>query len=1321
MRKTLWLALCLLICVFAFSACDQGDTPPANDDTSFICQHTFGDWNTTKQATCKDEGELVRVCSKCSAEEKTTIAKTNVHTEVDDAAVSATCEDTGLTAGKHCSYCNQVIVEQTIIGAFGHKFVTYVSDGNATTEADGTKTAHCENSGCDKTDTITDVGSKLPTIHTHSYTDTVTVPTCTEQGYTTHSCTCGDSYIDTYTNATDHKFVTYIPDGNATTEADGTKTAHCENNDCNETDTITDVGSKLPTIYSEGLLFVENSDGLSYALAGIGTCTDTDIVVPLSYNEKPVTAILDNAFKQTNITSIVLPNSITNIGEDAFYFCSKLERVNIPTDTVSIGSAAFCGCKKLTNIHIPQKVTSIGFLAFRMCDKLSTITVDPLNQFYSSDGHNLFNKTQDTIILYAIGQTQSEFTIPNTVITIGEYSFEYATNLITVKMGNSVTKIETSAFGSCSKLKSIQLSSALTSIESQAFSVCVALEKIDIPYKVTSIGSNAFSNCLALKSVTLPKGITIIESYTFYRNQALTDIYYCGTESEWNSITIKSNNDSVANATIHYDCEAICTHNIVIDNRKEPSCSETGLTEGSHCSICGSILVKQEVIPTTDHNEVVLPSRESTCSEVGLTEGLQCSVCKKIIVAQDELPKRDHTPTIILPYVAPTCSSFGWTEGKKCSVCQETVVSQTMIDKTSHDYIDGVCDDCGHEYSSSGITFQKYASYNGINRAAIVTGYTGTDTEVYIPRYVDGYIVLGINYNAFKNNTKITKVKLPDTITFINGYAFSGCTKLESINIPESVTSLSGYGIFMDCSSLKSIVIPNSVTSLGDNIFNGCTKLASVTLSNKLTEIPLQGFLDCSSLTEITIPSTVTKIKGYGFGGCSSLSKVEILGELTSIGYSAFQGCSSLKEFTIPSTVKSIESCAFNACGALEVIIIPYSVTSMSYGVFRSCDSLTIYCEAEYEQSGWDEDWNDSDRPIYFDCANPNKGVINGMQWELIEGEIAIVGYRLNETKIVIPSSIEGIAVTSIADFAFMDHNEITEVTIPLSIKTIGLSAFNGCIGIKTVNYGGTKAQWTALLNASESNNQPLIAATVKCSDGQADFDDVKYLEYTLNDDGNSYTITGIGTFNGSVLNIPSVYNGKPITAIGEFAFYECTNLTEVNIGNSIVEVGPYAFAKCSSLVKVIISDNVSAFGEYAFYWCSELTTVELSANSKLTSISKSMFHWCEKLSSVTIPNGVTRIENYAFYGCDSLTSITIPSKVTYIGDSAFSNKGLKSITIPVSVKTIDRAAFCNCTSLTTFNYAGTKTQWNNVTKGNQWADYSAFSKVNCSNGTVST
>ncbi|MBQ2881057.1 MAG: dockerin type I repeat-containing protein, partial [Clostridia bacterium] len=111
-------------------------------------------------------------------------------------------------------------------------------DGNATTEADGTKTAKCDN--CDETDTVIDEGSK---IHVHSHDSVVTNPTCTEGGYTTHTCECGDSYTDSEVPATGHSFTNYVSDGNATTEADGTKTAKCDN--CEETDTVIDGGSKI--------------------------------------------------------------------------------------------------------------------------------------------------------------------------------------------------------------------------------------------------------------------------------------------------------------------------------------------------------------------------------------------------------------------------------------------------------------------------------------------------------------------------------------------------------------------------------------------------------------------------------------------------------------------------------------------------------------------------------------------------------------------------------------------------------------------------------------------------------------------------------------------------------------------------------------------------------------------------------------------------------------------------------------------------------------------------------------------------------------------
>ena len=471
MKKSVWIALILmLVCIFSFSACDQGDTPPANDD---VCQHTFGDWNTTKLATCKEEGELVRVCSKCSAEEKTTVAKTNVHTEVIDAAVSATCEESGLTEGKHCSYCNKVIIEQTVIGELGHKFLNYVSDGNATTEADGTKTAHCENNGCDKTDTITDAGSRLPANHTHSYTDTVTAPTCTEQGYTTHSCTCGHSYIDTYTNATDHKFVTYVPDGNATTEADGTKTAHCENNGCNKTDTITDVGSKLPSGYSEGLTFVTYRNG--YAVSGIGTCADTTIVIPSEYNGIPVIAIAEDCFKsKSNIQAIIIPDSVLIIEDYAIAYCKNLNRVDLGNGVKEIGMS-FAGCDSLTSIRIPASVEVIDNLAFYLSENFESIVVDEDNAIFSSQDGILYNKAKTEVICCPANNSIKNLTLPSSVVTIGSYAFVNCGNIETITMANNVTTIASSAFKDCHKLDNIVMSNNITKIENWAFENCTAL------------------------------------------------------------------------------------------------------------------------------------------------------------------------------------------------------------------------------------------------------------------------------------------------------------------------------------------------------------------------------------------------------------------------------------------------------------------------------------------------------------------------------------------------------------------------------------------------------------------------------------------------------------------------------------------------------------------------------------------------------------------------------------------------------------------------------------------------------------------------------
>jgi len=598
-------------------------------------------------------------------------------------------------------------------------------------------------------------------------------------------------------------------------------------------------------------------------------------------------------------------------------------------------------------------------------------------------------------------------------------------------------------------------------------------------------------------------------------------------------------------------------------------------------------------------DEMVAP----TCTTTGLTDGTHCSKCGKILQAQNEIPALGHTGG------TATCI-----EQATCERCNEK-----YGELAKHEYKDGVCIVCGSRRPSEGLEYSLNSDGNGYT----VTGIgTCTDKELIISSEYNAKPVTRIGLEAFRVCTGLKSVIIPNSVTSIGDSAFYGCTGLKSVTIPDSVTSI-GRSAFYGCTGLKSATIPNSVTSIGESAFEGYTGLTNVTIPNSVTSIGNYAFYNCTGLMSITIPDSVTSIGSKAFSGCTWLTNITIPDSVTSIGDYAFRECNNLQDvyiteigawcnisgldnlmrycasnkklyinnelatsITIPNGVTAIPSYAFSGCTWLTSVTIGKGVTSIDKGAFLECRNLQdIYIT---EIGAWCN-ISGLDNLMEYGSSKKNLYINNELVTSIIipDGVTAIPSYAFYKcsslTSVTIPNS-----VTSIGNYAFYNCTGLTSITIPDSVTSIGRSAFSGCTELKSVTIG---KRVTSIGDYAFYNCTGLT---------------------TVN--WNATACTSAGSYNNPIFidcsNLATVNIGDNVKIIPSYAFEGCRGLTSITIPNSVTRIGESAFRSCTGLTNVTIPNSVTSIGEKVFYNCRGLTNINFEGTkAQWNAISKG-YEW---------------------------------------------------------------------------------------------------------------
>ena len=696
-----------------------------------------------------------------------------------------------------------------------------------------------------------------------------------------------------------------------------------------------------------------------------------DIVIPEGTTEIP-----EYTFKNSSITSIVLPSSIKKVGADAFKNCTKLAKMelpfvyyeinfytkyeikltgknnifgDVPTQLkeviiyggTTIPDEAFKNFTGLEKITLPSDLESIGDNAFYGCTNLANLNLTDVN--ITSIGESAF-----------AGSNLNSIILPNTLKTLKANAFENCTRLTDVTIPAGVTGIASGVFMGCSNLKTVYFNATncqtaggplhsifegcenltdvvlgknLLYLPDYLFSGCSFFTNIDLSEtKITAIGVSAFENCTELSEIKLPESLKAINSRAFYGCEKLTEFIlpsalenigtYAFSYCSFKQFIIPDRVTRIPDYML-YNCYEL--ENIIIPS----NIVSIGEWAFGSCNSLTSItipetvsMVGSSIFAYCDNLRIVYWNAINCLREKEEQKGLFHSSpqFRSVLFGEDV----ENVPY----YAFAECSNL----------TDVNIVSEKL------NTIDvGAFNNC---------TSIKYMTFFGKNSIVGELAFGGCSNLRSVS--FNGS-VSKIDKQAFKNCSSLTSVFFPENTDIIGELAFENCINLTQIILPNNLETIMKEA-FKNCSKLDSINLPQNLVTVGEKAFTGCAELESVTLfSTRILKIGASAFAGCEKLKTVTGDGALFEIGNNAFSGCIGLTEIK-LNDTHVIGETAFANCISLKKITIPKGwttggVTSIGNKAFANCIALEKVIWEArkceTAGSKDNYIFAGCTNIT--------------------------------------------------------------------------------------------------------------------------------------------------------------------------------------------------------------------------------------------------------------------------------------------------------------------------------------------------------------------------------------------